>query len=95
MLTINPDGQYVLTIGDHSGETLAWCLKHRRYWLHTKACCMADNAEHVAIVTAALAVWDQGLDPDAVEFWAAVDAIVDESVEDELRVRREHTSAQY
>lgn len=86
MLT-KKDGQYALTIGAYRGKALSWCLKHRRHWLHTRACCMADNQEHVAIVTAALAVWDQGLDPDTGDFWAAVDAILDEkrSVEDGLR----------
>ncbi len=72
------DGQYVVTIGKHAGDTLSWHLKHRRYYLHTAPCCMADSPNDVAIVTAALAVWAQGEDPDDPGFRAAVDAIVDE-----------------
>ena len=87
MLKLKTDGQYILTVGAYSGKSLSWCLKHRRHWLHTKACCMADNLHDVAIVTAALDVWDQGEDPDQDEFWAAVDAIVGEkaTAEDEWR----------
>ena len=87
MLKLNHDDQYVLTIGTYRGETVSWHLKHRRLYLHTVLCCMADNADDVAIVTAALAVWEQGLDPETTEFWAAVDAIVGEkqTMEDEWK----------
>ncbi len=72
------DGQYVVTIGKHAGDTLSWHLKHRRYYLHTTLCCMADSPNDVAIVTAALAVYGTDIDPDTREFWAAVDAVVAE-----------------
>ena len=78
MLKRNHNDEYVLTIGTYAGETLSLHLKHRRLYLHTVLCCMADNQDDVAVVTAALAVYATEMDPDGDEFWAAVDAILDE-----------------
>ncbi len=69
---------YILTIDKYKHKYLAWVLKYDREWLVEWAIPACDIPEDIEIVDAAFAVQETGLDPDTHEFWAAVDAILDE-----------------
>ena len=79
MLTKNEDGQYVVCMGKyvHKKPTLAWVLLNDSLWL-IEACCKTSDIAGRNIVDAAFVMQELGMDPESDEFWAAVDAIVDE-----------------